>query len=205
MPIDAFVRNARTAPNPHTTPHDDPQMNTSYTCHMAVIHWAFMDLGDSQAQANARLTAIIQDTCPLCGGRDGNAHGSLLPNWYGTNFCVGAGASRIANRAALYASVNPGDVLILPDPRAPMHTMVVVQKSQTRGRSSVLIRGFNNVGTLGTGSFLAYDGSDRNIDDPRFWRAGPGGEVFGHNAGSALHVIPYPNFRSKATEVRMRY
>jgi hypothetical protein len=168
---------------------------------MAAMHWAFMDHGDNDAAANLKIESIIRAKCPRCVNPLGIApHGSINSNWYGAQFCNGAVA--IANRAALYNAVNVGDVLILPSAVMPMHTMVVVSKSSFLGYTYVYIRGFNNVGTLGTGGFLQYDNSDRDIDVARYWH-GPanGNQTFGNTAGALLRV-PYANYSANALAVR---
>ena len=45
-----FAAAARQAPNPSTALHVGA-MAPGYVCHMAAMHWAFVDLGDTQAVA----------------------------------------------------------------------------------------------------------------------------------------------------------
>jgi hypothetical protein len=218
LPAANFAALARTAPNPSKTTHEVEgvaagQIQVGYTCHMAAMHWAFMDLGDSGADANVRLQAINVAKCPACdrpraeGERRGHVHASILHPWYGEHFCGGARA--VARRDDLYARVNVGDVVIVGEPRAPAHTMVVVQKSSWLGRRFVYIRGFNNYGTLGTGVYNQYDNADRDIDRGNFWHTGDAEgapTVFGRawNTGGPLHVIPYETYSDHAQAVRNR-
>ena len=203
-----FADHAKHAPIPATTPHLNVVWQTDYTCHMAVMHWAFMDLGDLDAAASGRVNAINATVCLGCLGQH-DQHGSIAPTWYGENFCTGAFG--IPNREALFAAVDVGDVLITSDPGRPMHSMVVVETSTgCFGHNYVYVRGFNNVGTLGTGERLRYDNANRDIDRACFWRAAPpqvppvpGQEVFG-NGGASLAVIPYATYMARATALRNR-
>jgi hypothetical protein len=204
MTAATFANFSKTGPNPSETQHGALVGNTTrYTCHMAVMHWAFMDLGDTQAAAHGRVEAINEAKCVACNPGGGN-HGSIPATWYGANFC-GVGGVHIPNRAALYAAVNVGDVLIVSNPARPMHSMVVVKKSSVMGYHFVYIRGLNNYGTTGTGIYLRYDNSDRDIDTAALWRQAPpvlppvlGAEVFG-NGGAELYVIPFANYIASAT------
>lgn len=203
MPALNFAAHARTGPNPDTTTHQHGGGATSYICHMAAMHWAFMDLGDTQLIAQQRVEAIIRAMCRGC--RDANVpmHGSIPPRWYGQHFCSGR-ATSIMGRGVLYATVDVGDVLILPNQMSPMHTMVVVQKSTTLGRSYVYVRGFNNFLTLGTGAHNRYDNADRDIDKASYWHNSATGEVFGLAAatGGRLLKLPYATYSANAAVVR---
>ena len=202
MSAQTFAANAKEAPDPCKTAHANPLLLTGYTCHMAVMHWAFMDLGDSQATANARLQAIVQGKCQPCRGGQGT-HSSISAAWYGPQFCVG-GDTLIANRAALHASVTIGDVLLTNNPAYPMHSMVVVGKNSIIGFKFVYIRGFNNVGTLGTGGRDQYDNSDRDIDKDNYWHTMGQETRFGQDfaRGGYLYCISYANFIARAGVVR---
>ncbi|MCY2977507.1 MAG: hypothetical protein NTU79_02430 [Planctomycetota bacterium] len=199
MPAVLFATHSRTAPNPNTVNHGGGVV-VVYTCHMAAMHWAFMDRGDTQAIANQKVSAVAVAQCQGCAG--GAVHPSLSYAWYSNAFC--AGAQHIQNRAALYGAVNVGDVLIVGGAiQAPMHTMVVVQKRSLIGRTWVYIRGFNNVGTLGTGPHLGYDNSDQDIDRARYWHGPVGGnQTFGNGPGNNLYVIPYNTYSNHAAIVR---
>jgi hypothetical protein len=169
---------------------------------MAAMHWAFMDLGDNMATAQGKVEAINRAKCVGCVAGH-HVHGSIDPNWYGQHFCS-AGAVPILNRGVLYASVNVGDVVILPRPAAPMHSMIVARKSSFLGHTYVYVRGFNNTNTLGTGAFLQYDNADRDIDKAVYWHAQGAGEVFGLSVatGGRLYKIPYLNYSASAATAR---
>lgn len=197
MTAQNFAMLAKRGPVPFKTDHGAGNSST-YTCHMAAIHWAFMDLGDAEGVANRRLSAIMRATCLACLGEH-DLHGSLDPTWYGDKFCKDVTA-QIGSRDALYAGVQVGDVLITQAPQNPMHTMVVVGKSSLGKFKFVQIRGFNNIGTLGTGSRAMYDDHDRDIDKAKYWN----GATFG-NSGAALHRIPYNDFSNNASNIRNLY
>lgn len=202
-----FATHSKSAPVPGTTPHLGDGGTTPYTCHMAVMHWAFRDLGDTHAQAAGCVSAINESECLACTGNHA-WHSSIPSAWYGANFCQGAIA--IPNRAALFGAVDVGDVLIVPA-GMPMHSMVVVATTTgCFGHKYVYVRGFNNVGTLGTGQHLQYDNANRDIDRATFWRAAPPQlppvpdlEVFG-NGGSPLFVVPYAAYMAQALVIRNR-
>lgn len=194
MPAANFATLSKTCPNPYTTTHLVGGGATPYTCHMAVMHWAFMDLGDTSATANARIQAIIQAKCMGCTAGF-HLHASIQDTWYGANLC--GGAVTIANRAALYPAVAVGDVLITDHSQRPAHSMVMVSRNSMMTRKYVNIRGFNNLGTLGTGTFLNYDHADRDIDKGQYWSAAGFG-----NAKVALHRIPYATYAAAAAIVR---
>lgn len=209
MTAQAFAGNSKIEPSPHTTVHVGGSV-TGYTCHMAAMHWAFMTLGDTQQQANNRITRIIQTTCNGCLGTTPGMHGSINPQWYGKEFFFHIPATHILNRQSLYDGVSIGDVLIIPDPRMPMHTMVAVGKSALAllGTHYVYVRGYNNYGTLMTGIRDQYDDADRDIDKASLWRPNPntviGGELFGASSGSTLYVVAYEDFIEKARVVKDR-
>jgi hypothetical protein len=77
MSAQTFAAHARHAPNPCQTIHTDNNP-TPYTCHMAVMHWSFRELGDNQATANARVQAITQSKCLGCAA--GHALHSSIPS-----------------------------------------------------------------------------------------------------------------------------
>jgi hypothetical protein len=135
---------------------------------MAAMHWAQMALGSSQGDANRIVGAFARLHCPGCKG--GGPHGSVQPSAYGQTFCQNA--VRIRDRVSLHGSVEVGDVLITEHWSMPMHTMIVRQK---RGIDHVTVRGFNNYGTLGTGTRDRYDPVSHNITKDKFWSAVGGG------------------------------
>ena len=193
-----FIAHSRTAPNPNTANHGG---GVVYTCHMAAMHWAFMDRGDTQAVANQRVSAVAIARCPGCNPPGGAMHPSLSYQWYSANFCTGA--APIPTRAALYNAVEPGDVLIVgPNPATAMHTMVVVGKQRMPGHSWVYVRGFNNVGTLGTGAHLQYDAHDRDIDRAALWHGAAAPQTFGVGPGNYLFKVTYNDYSNRAGGIR---
>lgn len=195
---DTFARHSSTAPNPNAVIHPDVG-SVVYTCHMAAMHWSFMDHGDNQITANRRVSAIATALCNGCCNNTG-LHDSIPHLWYGNTFCNGA--IPITDKAALYHAVNIGDVLIVGEPQRPVHTMVVTNKRSLFGHTSVYIRGFNNIGTLRTGKYLAYDNSNRNIDKNKYWHGNAtNNQTFGNGLGR-LFVIPFLTYSNKADIVR---
>jgi hypothetical protein len=143
-----------------------------------------MDQGCNQAQANQRVTALTKATCPGC--TTGGPHTSIAAHRYGEIFCHTA---QVVSRIQLHAVLHPGDVLITGHPSLPNHSMVV---RQVRGANHVTVRGYNNIGTLGTGTLLEYDNSSHNITQDKYW-AGP--TMFGVNApGIPLYVVSYAQY-----------
>lgn len=182
-----FSRLSKVPPNPNTTTCGIGG-NNSYTCHSAVLHWAYMDQGCNQIQANQRVTALTRATCPGC-KTPGMPHPSISAQNYGRMFCH---TGVRVNRNFLHTLCQPGDVLITGHPTFPNHSMVV---RQVRGPNHVTVRGFNNIGTLGTGNLLQYDNSSHNITQDKYW-ASP--MMFGVNApGIELYRISYVNYSSQ--------
>ncbi len=182
-----FSRLSKIPPNPHTTACGGAG-NNSYTCHSAVLHWAYMDQGCTQIQANQRVTALTRALCPGCRA-PGMPHSSIVASSYGKMFCH---TGVRVNKDFLHTSCQPGDVLITGDPAFPNHSMVV---RQVRGPNHVTVRGFNNIGTLGTGNLLQYDDSSHNITKDKYW-ASP--TMFGaHAPGIPLYRISYVNYSSQ--------
>ncbi|MCO6382729.1 hypothetical protein [Oceanicola sp. 502str15] len=173
-------------PTPATVPHLGVEP-VSYNCHMAVMHWAFMALGKSHGQANARVAQLAVNNCDACNGK-GARHATLPNSLYGTMFC--SAARRIPGRDQLFAMASAGDVLITGAPSYPSHSMVV---RQSKSNDHVTIRGFNNFGTIGTGEVLQYDPVSHNITKEKYW---PGGSFGNH--GSALWVISHAAYMVKA-------
>jgi hypothetical protein len=178
----------------------------SYTCHVAALHWAFRDLGATEADAGAMVEAIAVAKCAGCqsgktmGGYP--LHDSIQNAWYGANLC--GGSTKIPDRDALYGAVAVGDVLIVGKPAWPAHSMVVVQKTEFI-RKWVYVRGFNNTACLGTGPKDGYDNSDQDVDKQKYWHAGEGKTHFGQSfsTGGALRVIPYATYSAAAAAVQV--
>jgi hypothetical protein len=174
-------RHAMTAPNPDKVIHRGvPHV---YTCHMAVMHWALMALGKTQEEANRVVGVFVVRGCPGCNNR--GPHGSVDQAQYGY-FC--RGAIRIRNRRELFNSAAVGDILITQSPSMPMHSMVITRKEN---EGNVEIRGFNNTGTLGTGTALSYDGESRNVALDEHWLQEEQG-LF--RQGAPLHVVKNADF-----------
>jgi len=177
-----------------------------YTCHMSALYWAFRDAGDTAAVAGTRIEAIATNKCHGCvavaQGRPAAMHVSIPNPWYGTNLCSAADPV-VANRAAL-ANTAVGDVLWVGDHRSPAHSMVLVGKLNLPNATQVYIRGFNNIGTLGTGPHNQYDPQDRNIDKDQYWHTQGGNTRFGMNYlnDRVLHRIAFATFSARAAVVR---
>ena len=185
-----FVQAAMSAPNPQSVTHPSGGQ-VVYTCHMAVMHWMCMALGDAAAEANRVVSAFTKASCPGCNG--GGNHNSVDASEYGGIFCKGA--TKIPNMAGVAGAVTVGDVLITSFPNRPMHSMVVVGKDAT----TVQIRAFNNMGTFGAGPRLQYDTTSRNICDPALWFSNAA--KFGAT-GSDLYVVPHRSFATAMRTVR---
>jgi len=175
-------------------------LHIDYTCHLATMHWAFMDLGDTDALANAKVAAVSRSQCHGCAGAGLGGHPGLPSVWYAARFC--GGSTAIPNRAALHGAVSVGDVLVVRK-NDVVHSMVVVRKSLI-GPHRVYIRGFNNFGTLGTGPGNGYDNQDRDIDAARYWHTQGVVTRFGTGfaTGGDLAVIGYALYSGRAAHVR---
>ena len=169
---------AQYAPSPGTITHNLPKGSASvdvgYSCHLAMMHWAFMALNCTGAEANAAVNRIFRAYCVDC--VDGAGHdrgfGNGIHAAYGNLFCQKAQV--IADKAELYAQAAVGDVLITGPKEFPPHSMVVSDHRRNLiGVKRVMVRGFNNAGTLGTGEKDAHDMLSRNAMDDRHWRRDP--------------------------------
>jgi hypothetical protein len=159
-----IAANSMTAPNPATADHNVGLLGiVNYVCHMAVMHWGVMALGKSGIEANRVVGAFNRKFCPGC-TVEGGIHGSFLPGAYGTYFY--GGAVRMTSREQLIESAAVGDILLTGRPSFPMHSMVVVE---ILNKDRVLIRGFNNIGTLGSGLKDCYDNTSCNVADETYW------------------------------------
>ncbi|TRW97651.1 hypothetical protein FNJ84_09145 [Paracoccus sp. M683] len=186
---------SKTAPNPWLNRHSD-NSTTEYTCHTAAMHWGYMDLGLTEAEANAKVDRFVRATCPGC-INNGAFHFSLPAMRYGPIFCQGA--QRITRNDLV--NLHPGDVLITGHYTVPNHSMIV---RQVRRADHVTVRGFNNFGTLGTGQLLRYDPTSHNITKDKYWNAN---DMFGINApGVPLLVVPYATYsQALRMSLNMRY
>jgi len=125
------------------------------TCHMAAIFWAFRASGKSTKDSTRALKTITSALCAGC-ANDGANHGSLNYVGYARYFCA------TTHAMDQYCMVD--DVVIAPDPRMPMHSMVVVEKPDL---NTVMIRGFNNTNTFPAAvpapPYMKYDPTTRNL------------------------------------------
>ena len=124
-----------------------------YNCHMAVMHWALVDLGHTQQNAQEIVQRITRKYCPHCKGHAICPQGGSLQNHeYAKLFCGKAQALNIPPCAV-------GDVVIVPNPAWPSHSMVVVSVNG----NNIGIRGYNNTGTFAGAPFLQYDPTTRQL------------------------------------------
>src|SRR5215203_3805818 len=62
-----------------------------YNCHMAVMHWALVDLGQSHQDAQTMVQTITRKCCPHCKGNPICPQGGSLQNGeYAKLFCTNA-------------------------------------------------------------------------------------------------------------------
>ena len=188
MPALNFSRLSKIPPMPNTTNCGHPAaVDVSYTCHSAVLHWAYVDLGLTQHQANLQVTALTKAACPGC-NRAGMPHCSLPAYRYGELFCHTA--QRIYKNQL--QTLQAGDVLITGAPTLPNHSMVVRQVRRGPNHNHVTVRGFNNFGTLNTGILMQYDASSHNITQDKYWVSNA---MFGVSPfGIELYRITYANY-----------
>ncbi len=132
-------------PLPKNIPRVGPK-----SCHEFVI-WRVMqdDLGMDERRATACLSFLRTISSA------GNLSGSLHYLWYGREIVKGG---ELVNEYSVRRRA-VGDILILPDLKYPMHTMMIV--GQTNG--GTFIRGFNNFRTLGTGAVDTDDPYPRDL------------------------------------------
>jgi hypothetical protein len=117
---------------PKTTPYHGQH---GYNCHMAVIFWALGASGRSEGEARDRVETIARKYCNLCSKKEGSGHAfNFQP--YGAAF---GGLAHSTDK--IQCAV--GDVIILPNQKNPMHTMVVVSK-----QGGIKVVGFNNANTF---------------------------------------------------------
>ncbi len=158
------------------------------------MYWAFKVLTRSRNRSADRVEAIAAALCLGCHqtGPGLAMHGSIPHDWYGANMCKYA--LPVDNLTDLNAFVEVGDVLIIGEPRAPTHSMVVVETDGPGGRIS--IRGFNNTGTFNAGPRDAYDNVDRDITQANLWHPGPGGTHFGqaYGMGGKMHRLQFGTY-----------
>ncbi|PTV95409.1 hypothetical protein C8J27_10444 [Rhodobacter aestuarii] len=190
----AFSRLSKIAPDPWHVAHPGAG-NIGYTCHMAAMHWAQMALGASQMRANEIVGVFTRLHCPGCKANGSGVHTSVSTTAYGHLFC--RRAVLIPDRNSLHGMVEVGDVLIAGLAAWPMHTMVLRQK---RGAGHITVRGFNNLGTLGTGERDRYDPVSHNITQDKYWKD-PAAGLFGRSA-APLCVVRHADFMEASRMLR---
>lgn len=200
---------AQFAPEPGTIIHKNPAgtsvPGTVYSCHLAMMHWAFMALNCTGTEANDAVNRIFRAHCENCTDRSDHdrGFGNGIHGAYGRLFCNEA--EEVQDKAALYDMATVGDVLITAHPKNPMHSMVISGRMHrlTTGKR-VMIRGFNNFGTLGTGEKDAHDMLSHNIMNDRYWKrdsAKPDQTArcnFGKASGAPLFLIKHADFIGRA-------
>jgi hypothetical protein len=153
-------------------------------CHEFVL-WTVMqeDLDMSAQEATDRLADLrLPATQPGA---------SINPSWYGKQI-VKAG-TQVTEKTVKGAKV--GDILVLPHPTMPMHSMLVAKQDD----KGTWIRGFNNFGTLYTGVANQDDPVLRNLH-------GKPPDVFGANSywksdgqfwgGNTLYKVDRATFKT---------
>lgn len=194
MSAQTFAEFSKQAPKYIYTKHTD-NSETKYVCHLAVIYWMFRELGESEDNAHKFTEMVNSNACLGC-TTNYPRHGSIAPNPYGKQFCIGA--AQIMSKVTLYPNVQLGDVLITGHPNEPNHSMVVVQKTNNFD-TFVRVRGFNNTGTLGTGTRYEYDDRSRDIYVDKYWD----NDQFGlWGSRNPIYCIPYNQYRHNAIAVR---
>jgi hypothetical protein len=159
---DTFIRRSKTAPP--RIPTVPPYQAGVANCHEAALYWMLLDEGTYYPQG--LLAAIKQTVSP----GNQNIPGHWFARLYTHNLTgIGAPPVRIRSMEQLRTAVRAGDILITGTPVNPSHTMVLVKITKRLTRWWVYIRGFNNVGSLGTGPRDAYDNADRDIHKQRYW------------------------------------
>lgn len=184
-----------------------------YVCQSAGLYWFLRDCGDTTIIARDKVDSIGAAVCrynnQACAGGGGILHGSISDLWLGARMYVGgvaAGIQRVNIQGSLRGLVAVGDVLIRGDPSRPFHSMVVVAHNYGGLFHHTRIRGYNNFGTLHTGAGKAYDNSNRDIDQGRYWHPDPlapmgNRQLFGYG-NTPLYVVPYARYRVRANAVR---
>lgn len=161
-----------------------------YSCHMAVIYWAFKHLiGDD---AEHYLSALMQlGGCIGCIGNSmSKAHSSISRDYYKKKFCSDTKPLELKENQLNIENLNVGDVIII-DPPSPSHSMVVVNIN-----NRCWIRGYNNGRTfiyLKTGPGIdVYDDNDRDISTEEFASA---------HKDKKFAYVPYQTFMDSAQAV----
>jgi hypothetical protein len=176
-----------------------------YNCHMAVIHWALVTLGHGDQVAQAAVQKLTGKNCKDCYGLGKCLQRSALDERvYAAIFCKKV--TSIGSKPSAQ-DVELGDVILVPDPKNPMHSMVVVEKSND---DRIGIRGFNNIGTfIGTDApYARYDSvtrwlDDRTIPEREVYRVKQMDFLFAAQAAlielGSIPDLPEPPTKSKST------
>lgn len=218
MPRQAFLRASLTYPRPFHLIHQGQRGAVVYTCHMAVLHWALMALGQPQEKAHLKVRDYTFAHCLGCQGTH-DWHSSLNIRQYGQDFCQSG--IEIEGPENLSENCKPGDVLVVGEPTNVSHTMVVHRVDEgepaaipagaaaaaatgstgkeelaiDKDNRGVFIRGFNNSSTFekvdASVAKNNYDPNDRNVADQRLWTGGPLGRG---EYGNPVYVIPHREF-----------
>lgn len=122
--------------HPHAA--SNPNGYKSYVCHAAVLHWCLIALHKTDEQAEELLAALMRK-------RQEGHNVMLLEPWdcYGPVFATKASFRPLPDDM-LMEHCSVGDVVLIGNPSAPAHSMVVVSKEYNR----VWVRGYNNFGTF---------------------------------------------------------
>ena len=152
------------------------QPEAGVTCHEAAVEWLLRSSGYRWA---AQLLRRLKLDVGYIGGN------WLRDNVYATRLPV--------SRATLAGLAEAGDLMFVGSPNLINHSLVVVGNAN----GVVLVRGFNNTATLGTGLPYQYDDEDREIlpgparDGFEIWHSG--GSRFGLAPGSPFYRVKYEN------------
>ena len=198
MTAQTYAALAKSAPTPAAA------VLHGYTCHVAALHWMFRENGETEQNAASKLEGIARARCQGCTAGH-HVHLSIPHNWYGTNMC--RGATPIADMDDLITTARVGDVLLVGNPIAPSHSMVVVKVSSGCLGNKVHVRGFNNLPTLGTGLHNQYDNHDRNIAVNRYWHSVNQVTRFGPSfaAGEQMYRISYAQYYANSQAIRTKF
>lgn len=156
-----------------------------HNCHEAALGWVLMGKYASLRNVDPLSHGVEKawlSVRSLAQRYGANAPKQLTGPWFGQNL-YHQGAVRV-QPPVTGASFQVGDVVLMGNPQAPHHSMVVVQTSAV----VALARGFNNAGAFG-GPYMGWDPLLRDLADPTRWDAN--GNFRGNNGPAELRRIPY--------------